>query len=117
MGVSLMLENETWNTVTVRTPSTEYAYILMTAAQCLNCTIQKYYWSSKFDHDIIEDIEPVIIDAYDCVVILKGNKEDLIKAIDVYKFKAVQRKGLPSGCVKLSEEDIQKYAIAMLNSL
>lgn len=109
-----MIENFTEESMLVRTPSTEWAYVLMAAAQGLGGVVQKYYWASKFDNTVVEETEPMITDAYDCLVLIKGDIPTMNNIIDVYKQKREQRKGMPAFMTTISEKDIKEYAQKML---
>ena len=103
------------NELIEKCPTTEHAYLLMDIAVNLNGTIQRYYWTSKFDEDEISEIEPKIIDVYDCVVWIKGN--NLEKILDrYYKRKQLFDK---IGCVysPYTEQEIKKLANRFIESL
>lgn len=112
-----MIENFTDNTMTVRTPSTEWAYVLMNAANGLGADVLKYWWESKYDHEVKEEQEPKIPSVYDCVVIIQGNIPLLNDIIDVFKIKQQTLEGLPSFTEQYSEEEIKGLAFKMLASL
>lgn len=46
-----------------------------------DCTIQKIFWVSRFDREEISEIEPIIYDAYNCVISVKSN--DMNKLLNV----------------------------------
>lgn len=99
--------------LTVTTPSTEHAYLLMRTAELLLCTIQRYYWQSKFDSSFVCYIEPKIADAYDVVVTLRGDEEILDGVREVYNHRKEKLDNLPK-TVHLSDKDIRELSFKML---
>lgn len=91
--------------------STNLAYLLMDIAEHQNCVIQKYYWISKFDNNVQEEIEPKILGAFDCVVYIKGKKEDLECVKEIYDRKEEMYKQLPSGRIPLTEQELKDISL------
>ena len=46
-----------------------------------DCTVQKIFWVSRFDRDEISEIEPIVYDAYNCVISVKSS--DMNKLLNV----------------------------------
>ena len=96
---------------------TDLAYLLMDIGEHLNCTVQKYFWVSKYDDSVIEEIEPKIIDAYDCVVYLKGKQKDLNGVKEVYERKADLYEQLSPINFPLTEPEIHDLSYRFFASL
>jgi len=107
-----MIENQTNNEITISVPSTEHAYLLMNIAEHMNCVIQRYYWRSKYDFSYIEWIEPKI-DAFNVVVTLRGDNNNLSGIYEVYEQKRKLIDELPK-TVTMTEDEIKRYSCKML---
>lgn len=107
-----MIEKLTSNEITIVVPSIEHAYMVMNIAEHMNCIIQKYYWRSKFDKEYIVEIEPKI-DAFDVVIILRGDITSLGGVHDIYMNKKDMLDKLPKNTA-MSEKDIQRYSFELL---
>ena len=99
--------------LTISVPNTEYAKLLMLFAKTQVCVVSKYYWVSRYDESIISEIEPKI-DAYDCVVELKGNPENLLDTLSIYSQNKNRLNGLTLN-EALSKDDIRNLACKMIN--
>ena len=110
-----MLEKFTTNSMTLCVPTMNHALLLMDIAEHLNCTIQKYFWSSKYDREIVEEVEPKIPSAYNTVVEIHGALENLNGALEVFRMKRENLNGLSDVTVQMSEDEIKDCATKMLN--
>lgn len=96
---------------------TDLAYLLMDIGEKLNCTVQKYFWVSKFDDSVIEEIEPKIFDVFDCIVYLKGKQKDLNAVKEVYERKADLYAQLPPTYFPLIEQEIHNLSYRFFSRL
>ena len=112
-----MIRRVTRNGVIFQTENNEQAYLFMMIAEHMNLTVKKYYWMSKFDSTVIEEIEPKIYDAYYTIIEVEGYYENINGTIDVFEQKMEQRKGLPTLESPLTEEEIKDWAIKAINHI
>ena len=103
--------------ITVRTDNVYAANLLMDIAEHMDCVIQKYYWRSRFDEEVIEEICPKIDDAFYCIVILGGDMNNLGGAYDVFKQKYLLYKQIYRLNIPLTQTEIEEYAVKMLQKL
>ena len=103
--------------ITVRTDNMYTASLFMDIAEHMNCIVQKYYWRSRFDEETIEEICPKIDDAFYCIVVLKGDMDNLGGAYDVFKQKYPLYKQLYERSIPLTTTEIKEYADKLIHSL
>lgn len=105
-----MIEQVRPNEIQVICPTTELAYLLMDIAEHQNCVIQRYWWRSKLDLTVEEEIQPKIFDAYFTIVVLRGDTQDLFSTLAVYTQKKPVYEKLPSLYTPLTESEIKQIA-------
>ena len=93
----------------------EKSKYLMALCQDNNITIQRYYWRSIFDNNIIEYIQPKIVDAFIMVIDIHGDKDKIEYVLSQYKkvFKSLEKLQYIQ---PLSEKEIKETAIKVLQS-
>lgn len=82
-----------------------------------NCTLQRYYWRSIFDNNIIEYIEPKIYDCFNIVIDSYGKLDDLKLSIDQFKSIEHEIEKLPNLNNPLNETEIKELASRMIAKL
>lgn len=91
----------------------EKSKYLMALCQDNNITIQRYYWRSIFDNNIIEYIQPKIVDAYLMVIDIHGDEDKIEYVLSQYKkvFKSLEKLQYIK---PLSQEEINRTALKLL---
>ena len=81
--------------------------LFMKIAEENNCTIQKYYWVSKLDNNIIEYLKPKIFDVYTFHCDIHGTYENVKRTIQQYK----QQQNIVRRLAKLTYIPLQEFEI------
>ena len=91
----------------------EKSKYLMALCQDNDITIQRYYWKSF--NNVIEYIQPKIVDAFIMVIDIHGDKDKIEYVLSQYKkvFKSLERLQYIQ---PLSEKEIKEIAIKFLQS-
>lgn len=103
------------NEIIEKCPTTEHAYLLMDIAVNLNGIIQRYYWTSKFDEDVLSEIDPKIIDVYNCTVWIRGN--NLEKILEEYYKRKQNFDKIGHIYTSYTEQEIKELANRFIKNL